>query len=105
MRVFSYKEVTRRCLEDLELKGGDGGACKVLGWLLGDVMVMQGSLQALSDLHNLFSGFMDYFWSCTVGTTPIRAKILSALLTIKCLKWCCLDTGMVTVIVGEFYQW
>ncbi|GJT23877.1 hypothetical protein Tco_0893814 [Tanacetum coccineum] len=33
---------TRRCLEALELKGGDGGACKVLGWLLGDVMVMQG---------------------------------------------------------------
>ncbi|GJS85873.1 putative ribonuclease H-like domain-containing protein [Tanacetum coccineum] len=42
MRVFGYKEVTRRCLEALELKGGDGGACKVLGWLLGDVMVMQG---------------------------------------------------------------
>ncbi|GJT39524.1 retrovirus-related pol polyprotein from transposon TNT 1-94 [Tanacetum coccineum] len=44
MRVFCYKEVTRRCLEDLELKGGDGGACNVLGWLLGDVMMMQGSI-------------------------------------------------------------
>ncbi|GKB97738.1 hypothetical protein Tco_0983875 [Tanacetum coccineum] len=42
MKVFGYKEVTRRCLEALELKGGDGGACKVLGWLIGDVMVMQG---------------------------------------------------------------
>ncbi|GJY76364.1 hypothetical protein Tco_0481480 [Tanacetum coccineum] len=42
MRVFGYKEVTMRCLEALELKGGDGGACKMLGWLLGDVMVMQG---------------------------------------------------------------
>ncbi|GJW96131.1 hypothetical protein Tco_0177939 [Tanacetum coccineum] len=31
MRVFGYKEVTRRCLEALELKGGDGGACKLLG--------------------------------------------------------------------------
>ncbi|GJR41760.1 putative ribonuclease H-like domain-containing protein [Tanacetum coccineum] len=31
MRVFSYKEVTRRCLEALELKYGDGGACKMLG--------------------------------------------------------------------------
>ncbi|GKG24833.1 hypothetical protein Tco_0395461, partial [Tanacetum coccineum] len=39
MRVFSYKEVTRRCLESLENKGGDRGACKVLGWLLGDLMV------------------------------------------------------------------
>ncbi|GJZ60008.1 zf-CCHC domain-containing protein [Tanacetum coccineum] len=30
MRVFSYKEVTRRCLEALELKGDDRGACKLL---------------------------------------------------------------------------
>ncbi|GKA28454.1 hypothetical protein Tco_0714622 [Tanacetum coccineum] len=30
-RGFGYKEVTRRCLEALELKGGDGGACKLLG--------------------------------------------------------------------------
>ncbi|GJV83018.1 hypothetical protein Tco_1522916 [Tanacetum coccineum] len=37
-----------RCLEALELKGGDGGAYKVLGWMLGDVMVMQGrSLRCL----------------------------------------------------------
>nr|GEX74859.1 reverse transcriptase domain-containing protein [Tanacetum cinerariifolium] len=28
-------EVTKRHLEALELKGGDGGACEVLGWLLG----------------------------------------------------------------------
>nr|GEV41715.1 retrovirus-related Pol polyprotein from transposon TNT 1-94 [Tanacetum cinerariifolium] len=33
---FGYKVVTKGCLEALELKGGDGGACKVLGWLLGD---------------------------------------------------------------------
>ncbi|GJX44649.1 hypothetical protein Tco_0261325 [Tanacetum coccineum] len=41
-RGHGCQGVTRRCLEALELKGGDGGACKVLGWLLGDVMVMQG---------------------------------------------------------------
>ncbi|GKD33852.1 hypothetical protein Tco_1249361, partial [Tanacetum coccineum] len=40
MRVFGYKEVTRRCLEALELKGGDGGACK----LLGDVIEVLGCL-------------------------------------------------------------
>nr|GEY36534.1 hypothetical protein [Tanacetum cinerariifolium] len=34
-RVFVYKEVTKRHLEALELKGSDGGACEVLGWLLG----------------------------------------------------------------------
>nr|GEV27634.1 reverse transcriptase domain-containing protein [Tanacetum cinerariifolium] len=27
-----------RCLEALEVKGGDGGACEVLRWLLGDVL-------------------------------------------------------------------
>ncbi|GKB27791.1 hypothetical protein Tco_0867192, partial [Tanacetum coccineum] len=37
-RGHSCQGVTRRCLEALEIKGGDGGACK----LLGDVMVMQG---------------------------------------------------------------
>nr|GEY19859.1 hypothetical protein [Tanacetum cinerariifolium] len=37
-RVSGTKVVTKRYLEALELKGGDGGACKVLGWLLGDVM-------------------------------------------------------------------
>ncbi|GKD37284.1 hypothetical protein Tco_1257491 [Tanacetum coccineum] len=40
-RGHDCQRVTRRCLEALELKGGDGGACKLLGWLLGDVMVMQ----------------------------------------------------------------
>ncbi|GJW57303.1 hypothetical protein Tco_0104034 [Tanacetum coccineum] len=40
MRVFGYKEVTRRCLEALELKGGDGGAFK----LLGDVIEVLGFL-------------------------------------------------------------
>nr|GEV22365.1 hypothetical protein [Tanacetum cinerariifolium] len=40
-RVFGCIRVTKGSLEALELKGGDGGACKVLGWLLGDVMVMQ----------------------------------------------------------------
>ncbi|GJX03980.1 hypothetical protein Tco_0189896 [Tanacetum coccineum] len=39
LALFSrYKEVTRRCLEALELKGGDGGSCKLLRWLLGDVI-------------------------------------------------------------------
>ncbi|GKG53159.1 hypothetical protein Tco_0552427, partial [Tanacetum coccineum] len=38
MRVFGYKEVTRRCLEALELKGGDGGAYK----LIGDIRVRSG---------------------------------------------------------------
>ncbi|GKC74234.1 hypothetical protein Tco_1120117 [Tanacetum coccineum] len=33
-----YKEVTKGLLEALELKGGDGGACKLLGRLLGDVI-------------------------------------------------------------------
>ncbi|GJV19389.1 hypothetical protein Tco_1368409 [Tanacetum coccineum] len=41
-RGHGCQGVTRRCLEALELKGGDGGACKVLVWLLGDVMEMQG---------------------------------------------------------------
>ncbi|GJW22303.1 ribosomal protein L16 [Tanacetum coccineum] len=35
---FGYKVVTKGCLEALVLKVCDGGACKVLGWLLGDVM-------------------------------------------------------------------
>nr|GEX73937.1 hypothetical protein [Tanacetum cinerariifolium] len=33
-RVFMYKEVTIRHLEALELKGGDGGVCAVIWWLL-----------------------------------------------------------------------
>ncbi|GKE81376.1 hypothetical protein Tco_1551376, partial [Tanacetum coccineum] len=39
-KVFGYKEVTRRCLEALDLKGGDGGACK----LLSDVIEVLGCL-------------------------------------------------------------
>ncbi|GKF88160.1 hypothetical protein Tco_0259037, partial [Tanacetum coccineum] len=35
---FGYKEVTKGLLEALELKGDDGGACKLLGRLLGDVI-------------------------------------------------------------------
>ncbi|GKA32769.1 hypothetical protein Tco_0719136 [Tanacetum coccineum] len=35
---FGYKVVTKGCLEALVLKGGDGGACKLLGRLLGDVI-------------------------------------------------------------------
>nr|GEX32723.1 reverse transcriptase domain-containing protein [Tanacetum cinerariifolium] len=35
---FGYKVVTRRGLEALELKGGDEGACEVLGWLINGVM-------------------------------------------------------------------
>ncbi|GJW92963.1 putative ribonuclease H-like domain-containing protein [Tanacetum coccineum] len=37
-RVFVYKEVTRRHLEALVLKGGDEGACKLLRRLIGDVI-------------------------------------------------------------------
>ncbi|GKE53006.1 hypothetical protein Tco_1488162, partial [Tanacetum coccineum] len=37
--IWGDKEVT---MQYLVLKSGDGGACKVLGWLIGDVMVMQG---------------------------------------------------------------
>ncbi|GKE47224.1 hypothetical protein Tco_1478482, partial [Tanacetum coccineum] len=33
-----YKEVTKGLLKALVLKGGDGGACKLLGRLLGDVI-------------------------------------------------------------------
>ncbi|GKF20153.1 hypothetical protein Tco_0068791, partial [Tanacetum coccineum] len=35
---FGYKEVTKGPLEASELKGGDGGDCKLLGRLLGDVI-------------------------------------------------------------------
>ncbi|GJY29825.1 hypothetical protein Tco_0405592 [Tanacetum coccineum] len=37
-RVFVHKEVTRRHLEALVLKGGDEGACKLLGRLIGDII-------------------------------------------------------------------
>nr|GEY65750.1 hypothetical protein [Tanacetum cinerariifolium] len=64
------------------------------------------SLQALSNLHYLFSGFMDYFWSCKLNISNFGpTNMSSALLTIKCLEWCCLNTGMVTVIGRKFYQW
>ncbi|GKE21347.1 hypothetical protein Tco_1432859, partial [Tanacetum coccineum] len=39
-RVFGYKRGTRKCLEALELKDGDGGACK----LLSDVIEVLGCL-------------------------------------------------------------
>ncbi|GJX53587.1 hypothetical protein Tco_0281956 [Tanacetum coccineum] len=34
-------------------RGGDGGACKVLGWLLGDVMVMQGLDELEAEIEEL----------------------------------------------------
>ncbi|GKG24580.1 hypothetical protein Tco_0395208, partial [Tanacetum coccineum] len=37
-RVFVYNEVTKRHLEALELKGGDGVACKILERMIGDVI-------------------------------------------------------------------
>ncbi|GJS84807.1 hypothetical protein Tco_0751348 [Tanacetum coccineum] len=43
----AIKEVTRRCLEALELKGGDGGACK----LLGDFIKVLGCWLELLVLH------------------------------------------------------
>ncbi|GKE25005.1 hypothetical protein Tco_1436517, partial [Tanacetum coccineum] len=33
------------------LQGGDGGACKVVGWLLGDEKVVMEVLQLLSDYY------------------------------------------------------
>ncbi|GKB28860.1 hypothetical protein Tco_0868261 [Tanacetum coccineum] len=49
-KVFGYKEVTRRCLEALDLKGGDGGACK----LLGDVIKVLGCLlEEAKDIQNV----------------------------------------------------
>ncbi|GJX73753.1 hypothetical protein Tco_0312348, partial [Tanacetum coccineum] len=63
------------------------------------------SLQALSNLHYLFDGFMDYLWSRELNISNFgSADRCSALSTIKCLEWCCLNTGMVTVIVRKFYQ-
>ncbi|GJZ86277.1 hypothetical protein Tco_0657887, partial [Tanacetum coccineum] len=35
---FDYKEVTKGLLEALVIKGGNGGACKLLGRLLGNVI-------------------------------------------------------------------
>nr|GEU43944.1 hypothetical protein [Tanacetum cinerariifolium] len=45
-KVFVYKEVTRRHLEALAHKGDDGGACEVLGWLLGRVTPLFPSMLA-----------------------------------------------------------
>ncbi|GJW91687.1 hypothetical protein Tco_0169240 [Tanacetum coccineum] len=52
---FGYKEVTKGLLEALELKGsdggrqgGDGGACKLLGCLLGDVIEV---LEVLGEVY------------------------------------------------------
>ncbi|GKF80131.1 hypothetical protein Tco_0238733, partial [Tanacetum coccineum] len=39
---FGYKVVTKGCLEALVHKGGDGGDCKLLGRLLGDVIEVLG---------------------------------------------------------------
>nr|GEV44249.1 zinc finger, CCHC-type [Tanacetum cinerariifolium] len=45
---FGYKVVTKGCLEALEVKGGDGGACKVLGRLLGDAReVLEGTVSSI----------------------------------------------------------
>nr|GEX05093.1 reverse transcriptase domain-containing protein [Tanacetum cinerariifolium] len=56
-------------------------------------------LQALSDLHYLFNGFMDYLWSRELNISNFGpADRRSTLWTIKCLKWCCLNTGMVTEV-------
>nr|GEV22030.1 hypothetical protein [Tanacetum cinerariifolium] len=43
-------------------QGGNGGACKVFGWLLGNVMeVLERCLQALSNLHSFLNGFLNIF--------------------------------------------
>ncbi|GJT36185.1 hypothetical protein Tco_0926604 [Tanacetum coccineum] len=50
--------------EALELKGDDGGACKLLGRLLGDVIeVLEVLAASLSNLHYSFSAFHGLFWS------------------------------------------
>ncbi|GJR69646.1 hypothetical protein Tco_0015711 [Tanacetum coccineum] len=81
MRVFDYKEVTRRCLEALELKGGDGGACKVLGWLLGDVMVVQGRVHLVHKgrfpWYLLFSVYIFVLsWGGSISSNSFLASIL-----------------------------
>ncbi|GJT50618.1 hypothetical protein Tco_0976775 [Tanacetum coccineum] len=67
---FGYKEVTKGLLEALELKGGDGGACKLLGRLLGDVIeVLEvlglevSSIRRIQVLDTAYWGFLG------VGTT------------------------------------
>ncbi|GJZ64154.1 hypothetical protein Tco_0620575 [Tanacetum coccineum] len=52
---FGYKVVTKGCLEALVLKGGDGGACKLLGRLLGDV------IEVLEIRNKDFSTELEYF--------------------------------------------
>nr|GEZ43913.1 hypothetical protein [Tanacetum cinerariifolium] len=53
---------------NLMAKGGDGGAWVAVRWRSGEgggkVMVLEmiDSLQALSNLHYLFGGFLDYLW-------------------------------------------
>ncbi|GJR07201.1 hypothetical protein Tco_0530185 [Tanacetum coccineum] len=51
LRGFSYNGVTRRLQEDLVTKVGDGGACYVLGWLLGDMVEIKFSYEELE--HNV----------------------------------------------------
>nr|GFA71046.1 hypothetical protein [Tanacetum cinerariifolium] len=78
---------------NLMAKGGDGGAWVAARWRSGEgggkVMVLEmiDILQALSNLHYLFGGFLDYLWFYELsisnfGLTDWR----SALLTIKCLE-------------------
>ncbi|GKE49249.1 hypothetical protein Tco_1480507, partial [Tanacetum coccineum] len=56
------------------------GACKQLGDELGESWrSVVACLQALSNLHYLLSGFMDYFWSCKLNISnfgPANRKIL-----------------------------
>nr|GEW11959.1 hypothetical protein [Tanacetum cinerariifolium] len=58
---FGYKVVTKGCLEALELKGVDGSACKVLGWLQGDTMeVLEGEDQSACKVFGgLFVNLME----------------------------------------------
>nr|GEZ88790.1 hypothetical protein [Tanacetum cinerariifolium] len=55
---------------DCFVKKGDGGGRMGTCGDVGVKVVVRSwclSLQALSNLHYLFSGFMDYFWSCKLN--------------------------------------
>nr|GEV90348.1 opie1 putative pol protein [Tanacetum cinerariifolium] len=53
-------------------KGGDGGACKVLGWLLGDVMVMQRRCLRFDEIKEVSETSVD---NNTSGLVPQRQKV------------------------------
>ncbi|GJS15054.1 hypothetical protein Tco_0409526 [Tanacetum coccineum] len=64
---FGYKEVTKGLLEALELKCGDGGACKLLGRLLGDfIEVFQVQSSQTSKTFKLVEFFLHVLYNSWV---------------------------------------